>query len=452
MRWSIRLQILVSFCTTTILLLAVVSLVNAFFASRRVERQIESQLQDVGATLQASSFPWVESVLEQTRGLSGAEFVMTDQNSRVWASTVPVGESFDFVGETDSASPLGASLEVAGEPYFCRKLSRHRPGDSPQLQTLYVLYPERAWHQAWQLAVFPPLGVGALALCLVVVLSLVIAGRVTRPIERLREQVRQIAQGKYVPLPLPRRHDELRDLAVSVNSLAEQLDQTTRAVQRADRLTLLGQLSGGLAHQLRNAITGARMAVQLHQRHCQQDEESLAVALRQLTVTEDLLQQFLTVGQPQPLQKSDGDLRETLGEVAELADPACRHRHVRIDISPDLAPLPIHADHSRLRQLFLNLVINAMEAAPVDGWIRLHAESSPTEIRVRVTDNGPGPPAEMVDRLFEAFSTSKPEGVGLGLAVAQRIAESHGGQINFHREEATAFEVVLPVGRRDNPP
>src|SRR5262249_59674495 len=106
-------------------------------------------------------------------------------------------------------------------------------------------------------------------------------------------QVSRIAQADYSPMPLPARNDELRDLGHDVNRLAAQLSEMERAIRRSERLTLLGQLAGGLAHQLRNHVTGALMAVQLHARECDTDPESLDVALRQLALTEENLKQFL---------------------------------------------------------------------------------------------------------------------------------------------------------------
>jgi signal transduction histidine kinase len=299
----------------------------------------------------------------------------------------------------------------------------------------------------------PPLMLGVFALLFVVAISLLVAARVTRPIRKLREHVQRIAGGDFEPSLLPVRNDELRDLTASVNEMANQLDVAAQAVQRADRLALLGQLSGGLAHQLRNSVTGARMAVQLHQRHCSEDQESLVVALRQLTMTEDQLQQFLTVGQPQPLARKVADLHETLAQVVELVGPACVHRRVRLDYKPGTAPLLLFADHTRLRQLFLNLVLNGMEAAGPDGWVRIEVgEQSSDVIRVGICDSGSGPPAEVADRLFEPFTTGKPEGVGLGLAVADRIAELHGGKIQFLRDKCTVMEVTLPKLDETNGP
>jgi signal transduction histidine kinase len=252
--------------------------------------------------------------------------------------------------------------------------------------------------------------------------------------------------GNFEPVPVPARNDELRDLVVSVNVLADQLDESRRAIERTERLALLGQLSGGMAHQLRNSVAGARLAIQLHERRCESDDrDSLTVALRQLSLTESHLQRFLTVGQPAPPRRAPCDLRQLAGEVAELVAPTCRHRNVALEIDPDReAPPTVSADAGQLRELLLNLVLNAIEAAGAGGWVRIEFDHRADATVLRVLDSGPGVPPEMSERLFEPFATGRPEGIGLGLTVAQRIAEAHGGAIRYLQERPTCFEVILP--------
>jgi signal transduction histidine kinase len=266
-----------------------------------------------------------------------------------------------------------------------------------------------------------------------------------------------LANGDFATVPLPARNDELRDLAGSVNVLAGQLSQMRRAIRRAERLALLGRLSGALAHHLRNDITGTRMAVQLHQRRCHRDDESLAVALRQLELTEQHLQQLLVAGQPRALSPVDCDLTDIARHVVRLVEPACRHRRLAISLAP-MEPVEggpgrfrLRADAEQLRHLLMNLVVNAMEAAEPGGWVRIEIERASGALALRVLDSGEGPPAKIADQLFEEFVTSKPEGVGLGLAAARRIAESHAGTLTYSRRGGlTCFELCLPV-RSDAP-
>jgi signal transduction histidine kinase len=280
------------------------------------------------------------------------------------------------------------------------------------------------------------------------VLAIAIAGRLSRPILELRHQLSRLVHGDFHPLRVPQRNDELRDLVVSVNALGDQLEELRRVIKRSERLALLGQLSGGLAHQLRNSVTGARIAVQLHQRHCSQvDQESLRVALRQLNMTESHLQRFLTAGQPTTApRRGHCDLQHVVDDVVALLGPSCKHRGVAFERdSQRYRPGPLWADSDQLRQLLMNLVINGIEAAGTDGWVRIELSADSAATTIRVLDSGGGLDPSLAERLFEPFATGKPEGIGLGLTVAKKIVESHGGTIRYTRVGPTCFEVVLPA-------
>src|SRR5262249_36559930 len=150
--------------------------------------------------------------------------------------------------------------------------------------TLYVLYPEALWRNALWEAVRPPLLLGGSAGVAALLLAAGVGARLGRRVQGLEGRTRPIAAGDFSPKPPPGRDDELRDLGRSVNDMAQQLARLQEAVQKNERLRLLGQVGGGLAHQLRNGLTGVRLAVQLHARECGDDAEALDVALRQLAL------------------------------------------------------------------------------------------------------------------------------------------------------------------------
>jgi signal transduction histidine kinase len=342
-----------------------------------------------------------------------------------------------------------------GESYFHRAVeTRPRPGSSAVHQ-LHVLFPERILRENLRQAIVPPLAVGGIALALAILASLTLANRLSRPIMQLRSQVSRIAEGEFQPLPLPTRDDELLDLVESVNRMAQKLAQLTQTLQRTERLALLGQLGAGLAHHLRNDITGAKMAVQLHQRGCRAaDPQSLNVALRQLVLTEEHLQQFLTIGRPRPPHQVDCDLRQILSELLVMVEPTSRHRRIDMKEIGKNGPLPLRADPGQIRQMLLNLVLNAVDAAGTAGWVHVEAKADRPagQLHVLVSDSGPGPPAEIREKLFEPFVTGKPEGIGLGLAAARQIAETHGGRLALLPTSPTCFEVVLPGTFSEEPP
>ncbi len=449
MRWPLRYQILFPFAGVMLAVVLGVSLLDAYLAARRTQRQIEHQLQEVAQTLLDASFPLTDAVLKQTRGLSGAEFLLTDPQGKLWATSLAEVEPSRIprTATTIAQFSLGEPIEFASEQYFHAAIAVRPHGAEAGPMLLHILYPQRYLREArWQ-AAYPPLVVGTVLLGVVIVLAIVIAARFSRPILELRQQLSRLVQGDFQPVPLPQRNDELRDLIGSVNVLGDQLDELRRVIKRSERLALLGQLGGGLAHQLRNSVTGARIAVQLHQRHCNEiDQDSLAVALRQLAITEAHLRQFLTAGQATAPRRGHCDLRKIVDDVADLLAPSCDHRSVAWQfVAPGAERFDLYADADQLRQLLMNLVLNGIEAAGPGGWVRIELARVGSVTILRVLDGGRGPEPSLLGRLFEPFATGKPEGIGLGLTVARRIAEAHGGTIRYIEEGSTCFEVVLPA-------
>jgi signal transduction histidine kinase len=320
---------------------------------------------------------------------------------------------------------------------------------------LLVLYPEDRWWTATRGAVLPPLIAGGVTALVAVALTAWWARRFVRPIGLLSRQTEEIASGVFQPMQLPARDDELRDLTQSINRMVEQLTRYEQQVRRSERLKTLGQLGAGLAHQLRNWLTGAQMALQLHSRECPlgANAESLDMALRQMSLMESYLQRFLTLGAgrddaPRPSERRELSLPQLVEDVLSLVRP--RGRHVGVDIQwlPPTAPIVLCGDHDELQELLVNLLLNGIDAASrstSSPWVRVEVEcTTADQVRLRVIDSGPGPTPAIAGQLFEPFVTDKPEGTGLGLAVAKQIAEAHGGELRWQRDgEATEFEVVL---------
>lgn len=451
-RWPIRNQILIPFVTVVLLAVVAIAAVAAGLAARDSEAQTLAQLRNVVSTLAHTSVPYTDSVLDKMRGLSGAHFVACDSQGNVVASTLPATTSlprgFAMGVSQEELKSLAAqpTLTLDDTRYF---IARMEPRSDANVRSLYVLYPEESWSRARWNAAFPPLAVGAGAVLLTFGVSLWLAQRFSRRIRRLREQVAAIAAGDFREITTGLRQDEIQELVVSVNSMSAQLRELRDAIRHSERTRLLAQLAGGLAHQLRNAVTGARMALQLHQRRCaaSPDDKSLAVALRQLALTETQVRGLLSLGRGQPGQPAECNLVQLIEEVAALVQPICEHAHVALDLSQEDHPASsVRADLDALRAAILNLVMNAIEAAGAGGQVTLQGISVDGNTGVQVSDTGPGPASQVADTLFEPFITTKPEGVGLGLALARQVARDCGGSLSWKRDsERTVFRLVLPV-------
>jgi signal transduction histidine kinase len=138
-------------------------------------------------------------------------------------------------------------------------------------------------------------------------------------------------------------------------------------------------------------------------------------------------------------------MRQLLDDVVLLVHPSCQHAKVTLHHQQAKDPLELLTDASGVRAAVLNLTLNAIDAAGHGGKVSLEALSRVDEVSIEVADTGPGPPAELAEALCEAFVTGKPEGVGLGLALAKQVADEHGGRLSWTRAEGeTRFSLALP--------
>jgi signal transduction histidine kinase len=463
MRWPIQQQLLVPMLLVVLLASLLSSGVSAWVVSGRAKREEHDRLARVVATLSDANFPLQEAVLQKMAGLSGAEFVVWDAQQRVQATTMSLdSEVQKRLTAVPDAGPLAdlssnPTIEIQGRSFLTAKVSLRRAATRPL--SLLVLYPEDRWWTTTRGAILPPLIAGGVSALVAIALTAWWSRRFTQPIARLSQQSEKIAGGEFQPMPSPARNDELRDLTLSINRMVEQLTRYEQQVRQSERLKTLGQLGAGLAHQLRNWLTGARMALQWHTRECPLGEqaESTEMALKQLGLMESYLQRFLTLGARRgegirPAEQLEVSLVSLIEEVLSLIRPRGRHVGVELLWSPPSVPLLVRGDRRELQELLVNLLLNSVDAAAQldsrggSAWARVELLEAPTNrVRLRVLDSGPGPTDAIAAQLFEPFITDKPEGTGLGLAVAKQIAESHGGSLRWSREgDTTCFEVEFP--------
>lgn len=447
MRFTIRYQLLLPLLA---LMLGIVGAGtwSAYLSGQRARRQVEQQIDNIATTVRSAKFELNAKTLQLMKGMSGAEFLLCnaerqplrDDDGKLIAATLD-----DVPAQLPApAQHLDTPVRIGENTYLCGGLTLERPG-----QILYIFYPESLLRDAFWQALTPALALGIIGAAIAIFLSVLLAQSIGTRIDELESRTRRIAEGDFSPMPLPSRDDELRDLARSVNDMAQKLTQFQETISRTERLRLLGQVSGGLAHQLRNGVAGAKLAVQLHAKDCPTDgdREALDVALRQLALVELHLKRFLDLGKAIEIKREpcrlDGILRDTL----ELLGPQFRHANTDLRVVPaSPADILVEGDAGQLAHLFLNLLTNALEAAGPQGWVEVRSGREGAAAYVEVRDSGPGPAPEVAERLFEPFVTGKREGVGLGLAVAKQVAEAHGGTIRWFRDaNGTCFRIEIPV-------
>ncbi len=451
---SIRNQILLPLVTLQVLAIAAIAVTTATLAARRTGGEIIDRLNGVVSSLGDANFPFTSSVLARMRGLSGAHFIAYDNEGQVTATSFPLIADPPPPAKMFPASArlenLGDSPTVSfnGVQYFAASVPSAQQANG---RSLLVLYPETNWQQARREAALPSLALGGVILLLMVLVTVWVVDRISRRLRDVQRKVARIASGDFQELPGGDGVDEIDALIRSVNRMCVDLKAMQHTIQRSERMKILAQLAAGMAHTLRNSLTGARLSVQLYaKRHPPSaSDESLTVALRQLAMMEEQVRALLALGKLERQPPERVDLVALLSEVALLVRPAAEHAKVLLQWEPPGEPAETMGEVAAIRAAVLNLTLNAIEAAGAQGQVELTSQvddaAAGGNVGITVSDTGAGPSPELADSLMEPFVTTKEEGVGLGLALAQEVAASHGGRLCWSRENGwTHFRLTLP--------
>lgn len=337
-----------------------------------------------------------------------------------------------------------------------------------------------------------------LALCLVAtaVGGFLLSRHLLRPLSLLARETEEIAKGNFARRVEIRGSDEIADLGARFNAMAAKLEASYRSLEaqkgrleeevgartaqlereqetrreldrqmfQMEKMTALGELAMGIAHEIGNPLAGMKAVVQVL------EEEELAPAVREhlgrVHREVDRLSAFLRTfhgfAAPQETHPVACRLRDALEDVLVWTRKEAAARKVAIDYAACSSAVPeLWADPSQLKQVLLNLVLNAIQAMPAGGRIEVGMctrdgdASAPVPLmRFCVRDTGPGIAPQVLPRIFDPFFTTRADGSGLGLAVVKKIAMQHGADIHVHSEpgKGTRFELIWPLAREEREP
>jgi signal transduction histidine kinase len=244
-----------------------------------------------------------------------------------------------------------------------------------------------------------------------------------------------------------RMTERYRHAAEALEIKNRELEHSQQQLRQAERLSTLGEIAAGLAHELRAPITAIGGALDiLASRAAPQsaDAEFSALARRELKRLSALLEDFLAYARPRPPHREPTDLAQTISQAAALLQSEAARRSVTLRVQSE-GPATARVDSSQMTQVLLNLGLNAIQATREGGTVAISSTQNDGEVVMAVEDEGPGLPAD-ASRIFEPFFTTKPKGSGLGLAVVHRIVTAHGGTVTLTSRQPTGAraEVRLP--------
>lgn len=287
------------------------------------------------------------------------------------------------------------------------------------------------------------------------------ASNVFRRLALLRQATRDVIKGSFTPLPEdPLHHDEITDLIGAFNKMIREIDSKQEQLLQSRKLASIGTFSSGIAHELNNPLNNISLTADT----LQEEDETLAPQERRemvadiIHVTErasKIVRNLLDFSREKATAEETVDLGEVVRRTVALIQNQLTLHYVWVEdyIPADLPP--VRGDRHKLQQVFLNLLLNALQAMEEGGLIHLEGGTDEQgQVRIEVNDTGRGIPEEHLAHIFDPFYTTKPvgQGTGLGLSIAYGIVQKHGGHIEVRSKVnlGTTFTVYLPIARKED--
>lgn len=298
------------------------------------------------------------------------------------------------------------------------------------------------------------LGVGVLG-------TVLVARQFTRPIQGLKDSFARVKGGDLEVRASADRHDEIGELTASFNEMVARLRESKAMETRladAEHLAALGRLAAGVAHEVRNPLNGILLTLQhlrdrrgsTHGASAGEDEVYYAMVTGEIARLDRIVTAFLDLSKAGEVVRERLDLAENLGAALALYRPVFEEKGILLEVAIE-PNLPLLGDRTRLPMIWNNLLSNALEAARHRVTVRATALTD--HVVVEVTDDGPGVPPDARARIWEPFYTDKPNGTGLGLALARSVVDRHAGTIEVLDgvDGGARLRVVFPRDAKTTP-
>lgn len=223
-------------------------------------------------------------------------------------------------------------------------------------------------------------------------------------------------------------------------------------LRKSDTLNVVGELAAGIAHEIRNPMTALKGFIQLLQGSIDGDYSMyFNVIMSELKRIESIITEFLVLAKPQAVQYKQNDICKIMQDTIDLISAQAMMHNVQIIADFDRGLPPVYCEPNQLKQVFINILKNAIEVMPKGGDITVRIARASRNVRISITDQGCGIPKDKIKKLGEPFYTTKERGTGLGLMVSYKIIEEHQGKIDVESEVGvgTTFHITLPIERTE---
>jgi signal transduction histidine kinase len=373
------------------------------------------------------------------------------------ATTVRIPENVSFSKETDLA-PQQTTVERKRHINWALKAILPIGAVLLNGLLLFVLV-SLSLAEGERHAVIAVAAAGAFVICVAVIMVLSVSFR--RPMLELQDKIARLRLGDMdVSVSFANRNDEIGDLGRDFNDMVGQLKASREEIQRlhqtqmsrAEHFATLGELATGLAHEIRNPLAGIAGVIEIVSRDLPPDSPARSVikdAKEEALQINRILTELLDTARPRPPQFRVSDICLTAEHAVMFARQQAVTKRIAIEMDVNGDIPPVDHDPNQINQVLLNLLLNAIQSMDKPGEVRVSLETDGDDVLIAVADEGKGIPPENLPNIFRPFFTTKGHGTGLGLSLARRTVEAHGGQIDVTSEvgKGSRFEIRLPIAR-----
>jgi signal transduction histidine kinase len=281
----------------------------------------------------------------------------------------------------------------------------------------------------------------------------VVAGGVSqaiaRPIVQLTDFIRSHRKQGGLPPPPPSRSAEVGELRDAFVQMVHDIDQSQQKLARASALAAVGEMSAVIAHEIRTPLGIVHSSAQILQREAQLSSEGRELASfieSETTRLNRLVSSMLDAARPRPPRFAPADLNELVTHAVALLSAQATKQGVQFTTRLQASEPALSCDAEQLTQVLLNLILNGLQILAQGGRIEISTRDEGQQLFIDIADDGPGIAADVRERIFEAFFFQREGGVGLGLAVVQKIVLAHGGDVQAGASAlgGALFSVRLP--------
>ena len=433
--------------------IAATALLSVNLITEVLEQRFERQLMASSELLSRDNFARNPSILDRVKAIIGAD-ILTFEGGKAVASTLNVSNELEWVTlleRQDRAGPGAAvpfirHVKLRNQPYTL--VSRPLMDGSG---AVLVVLKETSYVAQAKLSVTKRIAVvGIMMAVLISLISHLVTRSITSPLQELARASKKLAAGDWNAMVEIKTSDEIGELATHLNEMARELRRSEEKLLRSEKLSMTGYLAARVAHDIRNPLFSIKLRTQMF---CERlpavsvDRVSLEPILKDIEQVEWVVQGLLDLASPVKLQLEEVSVNVLVEDVLASISDRLEHAWIKVEWKPDPDLPLIRLDPGRIKQVLLNLVINAAEAMPERGI--LGATTGYVDDResvvIEIWDIGVGIDPIERERLFDPFFTTKRDGVGLGLVNARSLVEAHGGSLDLLPRDGGGTRVVVDL-------